>query len=270
MVNGLPGSMGHEVSAAVLRRGWKLAPFSLTGAEVAQDEALVGGVTVRLLKPATRDAEIGAVLAAYPGLVMVDYTHPSAVNENARFYIRHRIPFVMGTTGGDRELLARELDAAKLPCVVAPNMGKQIVAFQAMMEFMAQNFPGVFAGYTLNVTESHQQGKADTSGTAKAVVASLAKMGPEFGVEQIRMIREPSEQLAFGVPDAHLKGHAFHTYRLESGDGTVAFEFQHNVCGRRFYAEGSCDAVAYLVERLARGEMRRWDMMDVLRAGAMG
>ena len=42
---------------------------------------------------------------------------------------------------------------------------------------MAQQFPGAFAGYKLEVTESHQRQKADTSGTAKAVIASIAKLG---------------------------------------------------------------------------------------------
>ena len=46
-----------------------------------------------------------------------------------------------------------------------------------MMEYMAKEFPGAFSGYKLEVTESHQRGKADTSGTAKAVIASFAKMG---------------------------------------------------------------------------------------------
>lgn len=56
----------------------------------------------------------------------------------------------------------------------------QVVAFQAMMEMMAQQFPGAFSGYNLAVTESHQVTKADTSGTAKAVVASLQKLGLDF------------------------------------------------------------------------------------------
>ena len=56
----------------------------------------------------------------------------------------------------------------------------QVVAFQAMMEMMAEEFPGAFAGYTLEVTESHQASKADTSGTAKAVVASFQKLGLDF------------------------------------------------------------------------------------------
>jgi len=56
----------------------------------------------------------------------------------------------------------------------------EVVAFQAMMELMADNFPGVFSGYQLQVVESHQRNKADTSGTAKAVVQSFNEMGVEF------------------------------------------------------------------------------------------
>lgn len=56
----------------------------------------------------------------------------------------------------------------------------QVVAFQAMMELMADNFPGVFSGYDLHVVESHQRNKADTSGTAKAVVQSFNKMGLDY------------------------------------------------------------------------------------------
>lgn len=46
-----------------------------------------------------------------------------------------------------------------------------------MLEFMAANFPGAFAGYNLSVTESHQRTKVDTSGTAKAVVACFEELG---------------------------------------------------------------------------------------------
>jgi hypothetical protein len=49
-----------------------------------------------------------------------------------------------------------------------------------MMQIMADQFPGAFSGYKLDVVESHQRNKADTSGTAKAVVQSFAKMGVNF------------------------------------------------------------------------------------------
>jgi 4-hydroxy-tetrahydrodipicolinate reductase len=49
-----------------------------------------------------------------------------------------------------------------------------------MMEMMADRFPGCFSGYSLAVAESHQRTKVDTSGTAKAVVQSLNRMGLDF------------------------------------------------------------------------------------------
>ena len=100
--------------------------------------------------------------------------------DNALFYCKNKVPFVMGTTGGDRDKLLHDVEESGVYAVIAPNMGKQIVAFQTMMESMAEQFPGCFQGYTLRVVESHQRTKADTSGTAKAVVASLQKMGLDF------------------------------------------------------------------------------------------
>lgn len=66
-----------------------------------------------------------------------------------------------------------------------------MVAFQATMELMAEQFPGAFAGYKLEVVESHQRTKADTSGTAKAVVASFQKLGLDFTEVSLWGLFEP-------------------------------------------------------------------------------
>ena len=58
--------------------------------------------------------------------------------------------------------------------------------------------------------------------------------------------------------------------RLTSADGNVEFVFQHNVCGRSIYAEGTVDAALFLAKKVAEGsEQRIFDMIDVLKAGAM-
>ena len=146
-------------------------------------------------------------------------------------------------------------------------MAKQIVGFQAMLEFAAENFPGLFAGYRLEVRESHQQGKADTSGTAKAAVQAFVRLGMDFNVARIEKERDPVVQReAWGVPEEYLSGHGWHTYTLDSPDSTVHFEFTHNVNGRQIYVEGTFDAVAYLAARIAAGaEGRVFSMIDVMR-----
>ena len=100
--------------------------------------------------------------------------------------------------------------------MIAPNMGKPIVVFQAMIDSAAKAFPNALKGYKLDVVESHQTGKADTSGTAKAVVESMGGLGLNGSTEKIQMIREPEQQVAeMGVPKEHLGHHAFHTYVFE-------------------------------------------------------
>merc|ERR1711959_214446 len=92
----------------------------------------------------------------------------------------------------------------------------------------------------------------------------------KFDVDQIEMIRDPEAQKAFGVPEDALKGHAWHTYTVTSGDGSVQFQFKHNVCGRRTYAEGVVDGVMFLAEKIRTGsEKRIFNMIDVLSEGKM-
>lgn len=279
MVNGLPGALGLETGAACLRRGMVVAEVALTGPRGATD-CKVGDedgekTQVRLVGSQDPEAQRRAVVdmqAKYGSrLIVVDVTHPTAVNSNAELYAEKQCPFVMGTTGGDRAELVRVTEESGTFAVVAPNMCKQIVAFQATMERMARDFPGAFGGYDMALVESHQSTKADTSGTAKALVSTFNGLGVnEFGVGDIVKIRDPAEQLKAGVPEEALRGHAWHTYTLTSADGSVKFQFQHNVCGRRTYAEGVVDAVEFLAEKVASGsEQRCFNMIDVLSAGKM-
>lgn len=278
IMNGLPGAMGHEVSQACIRNGLTLVPMAMTGAGMPGDVEVVEGstkVTVKLVGPQEPGAQLQMLKdckAKYgDSLVVIDFTHPTAVNPNAKLYNEAGVAFVMGTTGGDRDVLMKGTQESGVYAVIAANMGKQIVALQATMSRMANDFPGAFGGYSLEVVESHQKTKADTSGTAKDMVASFKALAPSnFTVEDIQKVRVEDKQVEFGVPKEFLDGHAFHTYTLKSEDGSVVFEFKHNVCGRRTYAEGVVDAVFFLgAQREAKSEKKVFNMIDVLSAGAM-
>ena len=134
MVNGLPGSMGVEVAAACLRRGYMVADIGLSGSSTgsiditsepttseesskndsssfATSASSVRLLPVTTLSPQEIDDEITLYRDSLPSnsiLIVVDYTHPSAVNQNCELYARLNLPFVMGTTGGDRDKLLRD------------------------------------------------------------------------------------------------------------------------------------------------------------------
>ena len=51
--------------------------------------------------------------------------------DNVAFYAHNGVPFVVGTTGGDREKLMLDAKAGNSYAVIAPQMGKQVSASQA-------------------------------------------------------------------------------------------------------------------------------------------
>ena len=268
MLNGLPGNVAQVICRHALSDDRiEVLPYSLTGPEIELPSCHVDATAIDLILPDQRDERIEAIKNAEGRFISVDFTHPTAVNSNAEFYCRHQLPFVMGTTGGDRELLMDTVQKSSIAAVIAPNMAKQIVGFQAMMDHAAQQFPNLFKGYSLTIRESHQMGKADTSGTAKAMVGYFNKMGVDFSPEQIEKERDPERQRnMWGIPVEHLTGHGWHTYTLLSADKSAKFEFVHNINGREIYAEGTLDAVIFLSRQLDQGG-RIFSMIDVMKAG---
>mmetsp|Transcript_13664 Transcript_13664/g.22770 ORF Transcript_13664/g.22770 Transcript_13664/m.22770 type:complete len:278 (-) Transcript_13664:847-1680(-) len=227
MINGMPGLMALETAKACLDRGMNVLDVGFTGPRNQLEEIVVEGAKnsqiVKLVKGPgiSPDAPelLKAIRSSNENLVIVDYTHPSSALGNIQCYIDCNCDFVMGTTGLDQS----EIDAAFTKggnhAVIAPNMAKQIVAVQFGLLEMAERFPGSFNNYELEVSESHQSTKADTSGTAKAIVKNLAILnGANFNTEDIVKLRTKPEQLAFNVPEDALGGHAFHTYTLTSAD----------------------------------------------------
>lgn len=283
MVNGMPGPMATSTAEVCLRRGIKIAPIAMTGPEIIPSTITVAdtitgkSANVHLI-PSSNIQELESAISDLRDklndkekkkIFAVDYTHPSAVNANANFYASNSIPFIMGTTGGDRIRLIKDVRKSGLFAVIAPNMAKQIVAIQAGLEYLANKFPSAFGGYKLAIEESHQKNKVDTSGTALAIMDSLVKLSNDFfQVDDIKKIRNDQDSMLLGVPKEYLKGHAFHKYSLTSKDETVKFQLSHNIGGRSVYAEGTVDAIRFLYEKIRNGGKGKiYNMIDVLEGG---
>ncbi len=250
---GLPGNMASVFSRhADQAPDISLLPNGITGPDTDQQRIRIGAAEIHLVRADDSAAKDRIVRDDGP-FIAVDFTEPRAAEANIEWYCSKGIDFVMGTTGVSMSRLAEEVRDARICAVAAPNMAKQIVALQAMMEFGSQAFPGCFAGYSLRIVESHQQGKLDTSGTARAMVAYFNALGVDFDVDSIVKIRHRDDQLEMGVPESALGGHGWHEYSLESPDGTVHVRLVHNVNGRDVYADGTLDAVRYLHAKLEAG-----------------
>ncbi|KAG2332164.1 hypothetical protein Bca52824_003344 [Brassica carinata] len=206
MVNGCSGKMGKAVIKAADSAGVNIVPTSFGSAAEA-------GQIVE------RERRLFPLCLRSTGANCCRLHNPirSQCVDNAELYSKVGVPFVMGTTGGDRNKLYETVEEAKIYAVISPQMGKQVVAFLAAMEIMAEQFPGAFAGYSLEVMESHQASKL-------------------MHQEQQKLLSLASriwECLTIWI--------------------SVSFKFQHNVCGRSIYAEGTVDAAGFsLPKRLLK------------------
>lgn len=269
LVSGLLGKMATMVVERLLKsETYEVIPVSLTGEDAVLETVMINGMkhATLLIKPSDREAMFESVKVVYPGLVAVDFSLPDAVNGNAKFFCDHNIPFVMGTTGGDRDLLLETILNSNIPAVVSRNMSIPVVLMMAMIEYAARTFPNTLENFSLFIEESHQSNKKDPSGTAKTIGPNLKILGADYVEEHIRMIRDPLEQRFIkNVPVEFLGGHGYHTYSMLSPDGTVDLKFEHNVRGRDTYINGTIKALDYLVSKIEKNQIGHFDMIDVLR-----
>lgn len=265
---GLPGNMATVTASHLLKdERFNVIQKALTGPDILESSININGTKIELVAPENHEAFLSEMKSCFLyNFIIVDYSHPSAVNRNAELYCKLDIPFVMGTTGGDRNALEKLVENSNTCAVIAQNMAKQIVGFQAMFEYASANFPNLFDGYSLEIVESHQKGKADTSGTAKSMVSYFKKLGVIFEISQIKKTRNRLIQILKGIPFKSLKGHGWHTYTLKSKDGSVFFQFTHNVNGREVYALGTIYAIIFLSGKMEIGTMGKvFSMIDVLK-----
>jgi len=279
MLSGLPGNMCVEVGKAALRRGLNLAECAFTGPKEVtprwmQDEVTVaeGGksITMKVASEDDPDKQREALTMAKnkhgDSLVVVDFSHPDALLRHAEMFADAGVAFVIGTNGGDRAALAQIAEnSAGAYAFIAPNMCKQIVAFQCAMERMAVDFPGVFEDYTAQVAESAPKRVTSRSSVADDMVSAFQKLGAKCEVADIQTIRDDEAAQKFGVPKDHIDFHGYHSYDLKSSDGSVSFKLNHEVDGGLTYAEGAIDAVLYLSERKAAADAKKvFNMRDLL------
>lgn len=274
-MSGLPGKVAYPIAEAVAASSdMELLPYAFTGPGLDIKEVLVGGQSVRLIAP---DEKV--MLLSYFEFydnpdVVIDFSAPEAVEKNVEFFAINNFPFVMGTTFGAFTHLPgyirSKVSQSFINAVVAPNMAKDIVLVQAMFEWAAQNFPNALIDFFGETVESHQKTKADTSGTAKAIIKSLQELGVDCSIEEIGKSRTDEAYEAMGIPKEHWGGHGWHKYSLTKNDGNVFLEFIHNINGRQPYVDGTLDAVRFLHGKMnpeKKNVGNVFSMIDILREG---
>ena len=209
-VSGSPGKLATATINAIANSGKIcLANFSLTGLEFSGQ--VRGGLN--LIGPEQRlDYD-------YPEIGMVlDATLAGPLPGNVKFYCAKKWPMIIATSGGDWDLMTKEIEAAKLPALRISNAAIPVGALIAYLNYLVdeQKFsigPPSSPNVRLRVLESHQETKPDTSNTAREISNILFRMG--FKDNSSEMVRNKIYQKAlFGIEDSYAAGHGLHFYEF--------------------------------------------------------
>ncbi len=258
-VNGLSsdptqGKMARVLAKEVIKSAdMQLCSNCLIGPQEENGIITIDGFSVTGFKPEERNVILRGMMAD----IDVDFTTPLSVKLNVDFYTERELPFLLGTTGGnkngcDERYIAKKVAESKINAVVAPNFSKEIVAFLESIKYWARTFPGSLKGYEIKIIESHPASKKDVSGTVMSMLPTFDKLGVSYSIEQVDRdkVRNEEGYRNLGIPEKYWNAHGWHFFSFRrKDDESVLLEYTTKVIGRETYAYGAMDAIRFLHEK---------------------
>ena len=201
LVNGALGRMGQAVVAAVARDS-DLQLVGATDIRSADDIGEVVGLG-KLGVAVTADLET-AIKEVKPD-VMVDFTEPAVVFENAKKALQLGVSPVIGTTGlTDEQKKELAALAEKTPCFIAPNFAIGAIILMLASKMAAKYLEDV------EIIELHHDKKLDApSGTALETAKMIAEIRPSH-----KQGNPNEKELLTGARGAEYDGIPIHSVRL--------------------------------------------------------
>ena len=176
--------------------------------------------------------------------VVIDFSHPDAIEEICRATLQYRRPLVIGTTGHSREQRSAIEKAAKTVAIVfASNFSVGVNALFALTHSAAEILGRDF---NAEIIETHHQMKKDApSGTAKTLSEILSKARNMADQIPIQSIREGD------VVGEHIV--------IFSGPGE-RLELSHKARSREIFGRGALRAAHWVIGQ----PPKLYSMQDVL------
>lgn len=196
-----------------------------------------------------------------PGDVVIDFSHPAALDSLLAFCMERKLPVVLATTGYDQEQLARISEAAgTIPIFRSANMS---LGINVLLELVKRAAALLGDDFDVEITERHHSRKLDApSGTALMLADAAAQSLPYEAayVYDRYSVRKPRDKREIGI--SSLRGGTI------VGDHTVVFagrdeviEFSHHAASREVFAVGAVKAAKFLA---GTGQPGLYDMSSLV------
>ena len=229
-VCGALGKMGKEVVCAVV---------------AAQDMELVAKIDIaaedmyHTIEEAARVVDIDLV---------IDFTQPKSIYENALYCLKNNIKIVIGTTGltdEQIESLRRLSDENKTGCLIAPNFSTGAVLMMMFARQAAKYFDNA------EIVELHHNQKKDApSGTAVKTAQMMAEVKADFAknnceeTETIEGSRGGTSYADIHIHSVRMPGYIASQEVIFGSSGQI-LKVRHDSMDRKCYMDGVLLAVRH-------------------------
>lgn len=231
-VCGANGKMGQEVVRAVC---------------ASEDMSLVAKIDIR-------DGEFATIKDAKESVeidVLIDFTQPKSIYENALYCLNNGINIVIGTTGLSdvqiqeiKELSKRE----NLGCLIAPNFSTGAVLMMKFAQIASKYFENA------EIIELHHNQKKDApSGTAVRTALMMSEENSDFTsgncaeVETIEGARGANSYSNVHIHSVRMPGYIASQEVIFGAAGQI-LTIRHDSMNRECYMDGVMRAVRYVNE----------------------
>ncbi len=229
-VCGANGKMGQEVVKAV---------------NSADDMTLVAKIDIL-------DGEFASVKEAKNAVnidVLIDFTQPESIYENALYCLNNQIPIVIGTTGlSDEQIdeLKKLSEKEKTGCFIAPNFSTGAVLMMKFAQMASKYFKNA------EIIELHHNQKKDApSGTSIKTALMMAQEYPDFTsgncpeVETIKGARGGNSYNNIHIHSVRMPGYIA-SQEVLFGAGGQILTIRHDSMNRECYMDGVLLAVRHI------------------------
>ena len=231
-VCGSSGKMGKEVVKAVTS---------------AQDMELVAKIDIF-------DGEFTTIQEAYSNRkfdVLIDFTQPKSIYENALYCLNNGIKIVIGTTGLTDEQIAELKNLSEknnIACLIAPNFSVGAVLLMKFAQMASKYFDNA------EIIELHHNQKKDApSGTAVKTALMMSEVNENFTTgncpeeETIKGARGANSYNNIHIHSVRLPGYIASQEVLFGSSGQI-LTIKHDSMNRECYMSGVLMATRYVVE----------------------
>lgn len=181
--------------------------------------------------------------------ILVDFTQPKSIYENALYCLTNGINMVVGTTGlTDEQIeeLKKLAQTNNLGCLIAPNFSTGAVLMMKFAQMAAKYFNNA------EIIELHHNQKKDApSGTAVKTAQMMAEMNENFTfnncteVETIKGARGANSYNNIHIHSVRMPGFMA-SQEVILGSVGQTLKIRHDSCDRECYMPGVLLAIRYV------------------------